>query len=729
MQGQGPWARIDDFLERRRLKPDLSRALRATAGFMLPVLVARVHSLPFDPIFAAIAAQNIAMVDVRGSYALRLGLLLAMTAIYGAAGWLGEWGGAGIGPALLAIAAVSLATGAWRHLVPDYGPALTVSTVFMTLLALSAPGAGQPGGHFLAGVAGGLWGVLIQVALWPFHAEHPLRRTVSDSWLALSDWFEALGRAAESGRDPTAISRLEAQLRTTLDQTTATLAAPGGRAGPLRRQLEALNVSAARLFTRGVALRAALESLPGGRADTGALAGTLGPVFTSLVNTTRSLAITVVSRQPAHLATAEVRLVRLGHLLRATEERLVRAAGESPGLHQVAGLLAQLAELAPEAGAALRATINRAEERGAFSLELLDLRAHALKPLAAAVNLRWPPDAALVRFTLRLALLQVLGVAVMHWSGLPRGYWLPLTVLMVLQPDFGATRLRAVQRVFGTLAGSLLGSALLWIHPPPAVMLGALAATMAGFVFWLKRWYTTAVFFITLFVVLITEQHERITIAFTVERLAITVAGGLLAIAASYLFWPVWERGRLPHILASALRANQDYLRRIGQALANGGRFADDLIQAKRTVEAANAATFASLQRLSAEPRHQRAGVEAVAALANGNQRLTTALTGLAVQLDGEAVQHAALERFSAAAAEALEMLASACETDRVDAGRLAELRGRLDGIVLPGNWTGPSRAGAAAVFQYARCATELEAMLLEADALADAPAPDAKAG
>ena len=107
-------------------------------------------------------------------------------------------------------------------------------------------------------------------------------------------------------------------------------------------------------------------------------------------------------------------------------------------------------------------------------------------------------------------------------------------------PEYGATRLRAGQRVLGTFAGSLLASLLLWLTLPPAVLLAAMAVTMFGFAFWLKRNYTIAVFFITLFVVLITEAATKVTIAFTVERLAATAAGGLLALLAAQLFWPVW---------------------------------------------------------------------------------------------------------------------------------------------------------------------------------------------
>src|SRR6187551_780123 len=231
MKREGPLARIRRHLEQGRFQPDINRALRATLYWNLPIEVS----------FAAIAAQNIAMVDVRGSYSLRFTLLLAMSAIFAACAWFGCMGATSLELSLATILIVTLASGAWRHLSPDYGMSLATTSIFLTLLALVGPGGeAQASRHFLSALAGGMWGVLVQVALWPVRAQHPLRRVVSDSWLALSDLLAAMEPA--EGSRPEARLRLiterEAQLRTTLDQTTAALTAQTGRRRAHHEQLE-----------------------------------------------------------------------------------------------------------------------------------------------------------------------------------------------------------------------------------------------------------------------------------------------------------------------------------------------------------------------------------------------------------------------------------------------------------------------------------------------------------
>jgi uncharacterized membrane protein YccC len=732
----GVRARITHYLEQERLQPDINRGLRSVVAFMAPVFAVQYWSLPLEASFAAIAAQNIAMVDVRGSYSLRLSLLLAMTAVMAGAGWLGSMCASPLLLSLVAIAFVTLASGVWRHLSPDYGPPLAGASIFLVLLALA-----QPGGEaaalrdFLSVLVGGAWGVLVQVSLWPFRAQHPLRRSVSESWLALADLLAAMSPDAEGPASERAgrIAKNETRLRTTLDHTAAVLATQSGQRSAHARELEELNLAAARIATRMVAFNTALESLME-QPNFAALAPSFAPVFTSLTNTARTVAVTIVSHEPSHLATAEVRLRRLGNLLHALQDRVTSQTRAKVAGGQLVGMLKQVAQQASAARAALRATVERSRERAAFSLELFDVQTWTLKPLASALNFHWPPDAALVRFVLRLTVLQMLGVAVMEYFHLSRGYWLPLTVLVVLQPDYGSTRLRAMQRFVGTAGGGVVASLLLSLQLPPSALLAAMAVTMFGFAFWLKRNYAVAAFFITLFVVLITETAMRVTVAFTAERLLATAAGGALAMLAAHLFWPVWERKFLPGILARALRANREYLRRIGERLAAGGRYEGAVVQAKRTAEAANGLAFSSLQRMLGDPRNQQEGLEAAATLVNGNQRLTRALTVVALQL-GPALDQPELKQFVILAGDTLEALARAAEMEQPDRTCFAKLRTALDEFAPPavpggrGHSTAPmltdsARLAHSAATQFARCATELSAMLL-----ASAPGESAPPG
>ncbi len=718
MNAKGLLAGLGRLAGREALYPDLRRALRTTAAFMAPLVLAQLGLITGPAAFAAIAAQNIALVDVRGAYRGRISLLLAMALILAAATGLGAAASGHPIGAILATVLVALAMGAWRHLSPDYGPSLAAASALLFLIGLALPGAPAEQCAVYA-LGGGLWGVVLQASLWPFRPQHPLRQTAADTWLALGELFAAM--AYDDTRDEATrhaeIAARETAVRATLDRTTALLAA--APVSPLRSQLEALNLSAARVATRAVVFHAALDALRA-RPEFPRITATVQPLLTSLTNTSRTLALAIVTRQASQLATSEVRLQRLANLVQVLQARIAAHAADPSVGAELGDLLRQLAEQLPVLRRQLRASIDDGPEGRAWSLELSDLDTWTFRPLAASLHLSWHVDAALRRFTARLGVLLVLGVLIFEYGHIARGYWLPLTIVVVLQPDYGSTRVRAAQRLFGTLAGGAVASLLLFLSLPPAALLAAIAVTMFGFSYHLRRHYAIAVFYITLMIVLLTEATSGVTVQFTLERFFATMAGGTMAMLAALLFWPVWEWQRFPAFLAAALRANRDFLHLLHSRLQAGGAYDPAVVAAKRHAEAANGALFASLQRMAGDPKHQQDRLAQAAALANGNQRLTRALTTVALHLTpGAPLDHPAGTRFVVLAADALDALARHAAPGTGPAPDLAPLRAALDAFEAPLATAGADQPHAQRdrwIFgQMSRAAVELEAMLLAA--------------
>ena len=169
-----PWHRLGRLADHESLQPDLGRAIRATIAFMVPLLLAAAGWLPWEMTFVALTAQNIAMVDVRGPYALRFGLLLAMAAILTGAVGLGALASTHLLAAAVGMGFMAVCGGLWRHLNSDYGPSMAISSILVFLLALNTPaGAPAAGHHMVAALAGGAWGVILQVVNWPFRPQHP----------------------------------------------------------------------------------------------------------------------------------------------------------------------------------------------------------------------------------------------------------------------------------------------------------------------------------------------------------------------------------------------------------------------------------------------------------------------------------------------------------------------------------------------------------------------------
>ena len=106
------------------LQPDLSRAVRATLAFMVPLLLALHGSLSVEVSFAAIAAQNIAMVDIHGDHRLRFALVLGTAAVLVGSAALGTAASGSLVAAMLTGGTMALGSGIWRHLSSEYGSSL-----------------------------------------------------------------------------------------------------------------------------------------------------------------------------------------------------------------------------------------------------------------------------------------------------------------------------------------------------------------------------------------------------------------------------------------------------------------------------------------------------------------------------------------------------------------------------------------------------------------------------
>jgi uncharacterized membrane protein YccC len=291
--------------------------------------------------------------------------------------------------------------------------------------------------------------------------------------------------------------------------------------------------------------------------------------------------------------------------------------------------------------------------------------------------------------------------------------------MVVLQTDYGSTRKKAAQRLMGSLAGTVLASVVLWLHLPFSILMGATALSAFGLGFFLRRDYWVSVIFITLFVVVLTESLGPATLELTVERFGDTAAGRLLAMLAAFLFWPVWERGRFRPILARALRANAAYMRIVGDRLASGKRYDAEVVRAKRAAESASGAVFSSLQRMSGDPKNFRNLMSELAAVANGNQRVTRALNLIILEAHPDAPIPEASD-LATHRASALEEMARALKDQDPQSDALVrareQLKSRLE--VVPAGPAPSQRSVALA--QLERASAEIGAMFLGTEVLAE---------
>ncbi|WP_312934250.1 YccS family putative transporter [Pseudomonas sp.] len=272
------------------------------------------------------------------------------------------------------------------------------------------------------------------------------------------------------------------------------------------------------------------------------------------------------------------------------------------------GLLRSLRALAANLGTLerlLAAASNPETLADASDSSLLDRSPRTFKDVWKRLRTQLTPTSLLFRHALRLPLALSIGYGMVHLIHPSQGYWIILTTLFVCQPNYGATRRKLVQRIFGTAIGLTAGWALFDLFPNPIVQ--SLFAVVAGVVFFVNRTsrYTLATAAITLMVLFCFNQIGD-GYGLFLPRLFDTLVGSLIAILAVFLFLPDWQGRRLNKVLATTLTCASAYLRQIMQQYAHGKR--DDLAYrlARRNAHNADAALSTTLANMLMEPGHFR---------------------------------------------------------------------------------------------------------------------------
>ena len=576
-------------------------AARNTAAIVLPLALGAVTGHPAAALGISAGALNTMFADQPGPYRLRALRLLLTALVAGAAAFvgavLGEWPLA----LLVAVAVWGFAAALLVALGPHATRAGLISMILLVVMGAEPLSGAQALPAALLIFGGGVLQTLFAIAAWPLQRYRPERLAVADALRALS----ALGRqrlARDEG----------APLPPSFNDLQALLYGSGRARGRAVEAFQVLTELAERMCIELLAL-ADLQS------------NCSSPSQRDVLQAVRQSAAAVLDRLAAALEQGASPRAEsaLAHYAAAAE--LLEEWRDADGAEN---WIAQIADARASAlGGQLRAAARNAAIAGSRG-ELLAQRAEfalprALRPANPLATLRANINihSAAFRHAVRTGACLLLALLLSHVLPLSRGYWMPMTVAIVLRADFGATWRFGLLRIAGTLSGLLLTTALL--HFGFTDFWSALALfTVLCFAYRLLATvhYGIGVACLTGLVVILLSFYGVAPEASMAARAVDTVLGSALALAA-YLLWPTWERGREREVLAAMLDAYRDYLRAVMHGDARA-RF-----ETRVAMRTARSNAQASLERLRQEPRGSAPLERAGALVANANRVARAAMT------------------------------------------------------------------------------------------------------
>lgn len=182
------------------------------------------------------------------------------------------------------------------------------------------------------------------------------------------------------------------------------------------------------------------------------------------------------------------------------------------------------------------------------------------------------------------------------------GYWILLTAIYVCQPNYSATKKRLIQRIFGTIAGVLVGSALILLKLSLEVKLVLIVVMLSLFFLFRTNKHSFSTLFITIQAILSFSIAGYDVNQFFVPRVVDTMVGAVISGAAVYFLWPDWKYVALDKTGNAAIQSNAGYLNAVLDELHQYNQIDSlEYRQARRNAQDSAAALSSMLSDMSGD--------------------------------------------------------------------------------------------------------------------------------
>ncbi|SFI07554.1 FUSC family protein [Halpernia frigidisoli] len=221
------------------------------------------------------------------------------------------------------------------------------------------------------------------------------------------------------------------------------------------------------------------------------------------------------------------------------------------------------------------------------------------------------------RHAIRVTLALLIGYGVTRFSFFPVGhaYWVLITIITIIRPNYSITKHRNYVRLLGTISGALIAYIILWQISNNVILLFLLLTSMILAFSFLKGKYFWAVFFITIYVFLSFNflKPGNVNVIFK-DRLFDTFVAGIIVYLVSYFILPVWEHTQNIDLMKTATQDNINYFEAVMKNFET--EKTEESTQDYKMKRKAAMVSLANLsdnfQRMLSDPKNQQKKLEKV---------------------------------------------------------------------------------------------------------------------
>lgn len=252
-------------------------------------------------------------------------------------------------------------------------------------------------------------------------------------------------------------------------------------------------------------------------------------------------------------------------------------------------------------------------------------------------------NSAAFKHSLRVSLVCLIGFVIAKYIAIGHhGYWVLLTIIVILKPGFSLSKQRNYQRLIGTIAGGIAGIAILLFIPERDIQFILLVILMIGTYSFLRLNYVVSVIFMTPYVLIL---FKFLGVGLVVkERIIDTVIGSSIAFIASYVIFPSWEFEQIQQNLRDVITANVNYLAKIAETILGRQVGSIEYKLARKDVYVKSANLSAAFERMTSEPKSKQRKIKEVHKFVVLNHILSSYIATIASSVTAKTLHKAPAE-------------------------------------------------------------------------------------
>lgn len=245
------------------------------------------------------------------------------------------------------------------------------------------------------------------------------------------------------------------------------------------------------------------------------------------------------------------------------------------------------------------------------------------------------------RHSLRVSIATIVGYIISGFLPFGHGYWILLTIIVILKPVYSLTKKRNFERLMGTLGGALVGLVLLYFIKEPRVLFVLMILFMIGTYVFIRTNYLICVTLMTPYVLLLfhllypTDFRSILS-----DRVIDTVIGSVISFLANIFIIPSWEHERITDFMTAAIEANRAYFRDVAGAFLGRPASIQQYKLSRKHAFVALANLSDAFGRMLSEPRRQQKRIAEMHQFVVSNHMLTSHTATLAYYVEPYAAKY-----------------------------------------------------------------------------------------